>query len=90
MVRTVSRVLLAFVFAWLVLVPAGAAVAATTDTIVLAQPAPGPDIPAAPTVQDAAESRKKLVIGVSAAVLLGIVILGHRIRSKRKKDSGGS
>jgi hypothetical protein len=78
MVRTVSRALLACVFALLV---------------VLAQQTtapPGPDIQTPPTTQDAANSRNRLVIGVAAIVLLGIVILGRRLRSKRKKDSGGS
>jgi hypothetical protein len=91
MVRTVSKALLACVFVWLVLVPAGAATAAPVGVPALAQPAPpGPDIPKAPTVDEAAQSKDKLVIGVAAIVLLGIVILGHRVRSKRKKDSGGS
>jgi hypothetical protein len=94
MVRTVSRALLACVFAVLFVLPVGAAVAAApSDVTVLAQQTtapPGPDITPAPTTQDAATSRNKLVIGVVAVVLLGIVILGHRLRSKRQKDSGGS
>jgi hypothetical protein len=94
MVRTVSRALLACVFALLFVLPVGAAVAAApSDVVAAAQPSnapPGPDIPTAPTTQDAATSRNKLVIGVAAVVLLGIVILGHRVRRKRKKDSGGS
>lgn len=95
MVRTVSRALLACVFALLFVLPVGAAMAAPADVdvVVLAQqstaPA-GPDIPTAPTTQDVATSRNKLVIGVAAIVLLGIVVFGHRLRSKRKKDSGGS
>jgi hypothetical protein len=94
MVRTVSRALLACVFALLFVLPVGAAVAAApSDVVVLAQQSnapPGPDIPNAPTTQDPATSRNKLVIGVVAVVLLGIVVLGHRIRRKRQKDSGGS
>jgi hypothetical protein len=95
MVRTVSRALLACLFALLFVLPA-AAIADQSDPavqVVLAQqttaPA-GPDIPPAPTTQDGANTRNKLVIGVAAAVLLGIVIIGHRARSKRQKDSGGS
>jgi hypothetical protein len=93
MVRTVSRVLLACVFVCLVFVPVNAAVGAPVGEIVLAQPGtapPGPDIPPAQTTEDAAQSKDKLVIGVTALVLLAIVVFGHRLRSKRKKDSGGS
>jgi hypothetical protein len=94
MVRTVSRALLACVFACLVLMPVHVAAAAPADTIVLAQPGtapPGPDIAPAPTTEDANRSKDRLIIGVAAVVLLGIVILGHRIRRKRhNKDSGGS
>ena len=90
MARTVSKavltVLLACVFAVLVTVPASA----TAAPIAHVQAPPGPNIPQAPTIQDAAQSKDKLVIGVVAIVLLGIVIYGHRLRSKRKKDSGGS
>ena len=47
----------------------------------------GPTIETPPTEQDAADSRQRLVIGVVAVVLLGIVILGHRARSKRKNKT---
>ncbi|TCO65573.1 hypothetical protein [Actinocrispum wychmicini] len=89
MARTVSKALLACVFALLMLVPAQAT-AAPGRPIGHVQAPPGPDIPKAPTVDDAAQSKDKLVIGVVAVVLLGIVIYGHRLRSKRKKASGGS
>ncbi len=95
MVRTVSRALLVSLFALVFVLPVGA-IAGQSDhgvPVVAAQqstaPA-GPDIPPAPTTQDGANTRNKLVIGVAAAVLLGIVIIGHRARSKRQKDSGGS
>jgi hypothetical protein len=79
------------VFALLLLAPVQAVSAAPVDSIVAAQQAPpGPDVPAAPTEQDAATAKNRLVVGVAAVVLLGIVILGRRMRSKRKKDSGGS
>jgi hypothetical protein len=44
----------------------------------------GPTIETPPTEQDAADSRQRLVIGVTAVVLLGIVVLGHRARAKRR------
>ena len=79
------------VFALLLLAPVQTAVAAPVDPIVAVQPAPpGPDIQPAPTEQDAASAKNRLVVGVAAVVLLGIVILGRRMRSKRQKDSGGS
>lgn len=48
---------------------------------------PGPTIETPPTEQDAANSRQRLVIGVVAVVLLGIVILGHRARRKRRSKT---
>lgn len=44
----------------------------------------GPTIETPPTEQEAADSRQRLIIGITAVVLLGIVILGHRARAKRK------
>jgi hypothetical protein len=44
----------------------------------------GPTIETPATEQDAANSRQRLVIGITAVVLLGIVILGHRARAKRR------
>jgi hypothetical protein len=79
------------VFALLLLAPVQAVGASPVDPIVAAQQAPpGPDVPTAPTEQDAATAKNRLVVGVAAVVLLGIVVLGRRMRSKRKKDSGGS
>lgn len=75
----------------LLLAPVQTVSAAPVDPIVAAQQAPpGPDVPTAPTEQDAATAKNRLVVGISAIVLLGIVVLGRRMRSKRKKDSGGS
>jgi len=95
MVRTVSRWLLVGVCVWLLFGPAQAAMAVPTapvDSIVLAQQAPsGPDIPAAQTTADADNAKNRLVVGVVAVALLGIVYLGRRIRKKsHKKDDGGS
>ncbi|GLZ38582.1 hypothetical protein [Actinokineospora sp. NBRC 105648] len=42
----------------------------------------GPEI-VAPQVSGDAKS--KLVVGITAAVLLGIVVYGNRVRAKRKK-----
>ncbi|ALG13676.1 hypothetical protein AOZ06_48545 [Kibdelosporangium phytohabitans] len=69
--------------------PSGAATAAPAGLAPYAQqtataPA-GPDITPAPTTEDAADSKQRLVIGIAAVVLLGIVILGHRARRKRMK-----
>jgi hypothetical protein len=87
------RRLLICVVLCLTLAPAGMAIAAQDPLTVVAQPpgttTPGPDVPTAPTVQDAQKSKNKLVLGVSAVVLLGIVILGHQARAKRRKKSEG-
>jgi hypothetical protein len=54
--------------------------------MVQGQPAPpGPDLPPAPTTEDAANSQDRIVMGVVAVALLAIVILGRRARAKRKK-----
>jgi hypothetical protein len=86
------RAVVACVLVVLFFVPVGAAGAASVQP--LAQLAPyaqqtatapaGPTIETPPTEQEAADSRQRLIIGVTAVVLLGIVILGHRARSKRK------
>lgn len=86
------RVLLACMLVFSIFLPAGGAAAApvtsSAHSVALAQqPTPGPDIPPAPTVEDGTKSRDKLVIGVVAILLLGIVILGHRTRKKRRKES---
>lgn len=49
-----------------------------------------PVAPEGPTLNqqsesDVSNSRQKLVIGVTAAILLGIVIYGNRVRWKRRK-----
>lgn len=61
------------------------------------QPAPPPTgpstAPSAPTVEldpaeteaDRAESRRKIVMGVASALLIGIVIWGRSVRRKRAK-----
>ncbi|GGS25196.1 MULTISPECIES: hypothetical protein [Actinokineospora] len=38
-----------------------------------------------PTEEEAADSRQKLVITVTALVLLGLVVYGNRVRRKRVK-----
>jgi hypothetical protein len=45
----------------------------------------GPQLEPAQTEANAEKSRRKLVIAVIAAVLLGIVVLGRRARKKAKK-----
>lgn len=41
------------------------------------------------TEADQAETRRKLVMGVTSVVLLGIVIWGHSVRRKRRKAAEG-
>jgi hypothetical protein len=41
------------------------------------------------TEADQAESRRKLVMGVTSVVLLGIVIWGRSVRRKRRKAAEG-
>lgn len=82
----VTRLLLGLLLSALVVL--GAAPMAGADP--LAQPtetvAPtGPTLEPAPTEEDAARSKNKLVIGLTAVVLLGIVIYGNRVRAKRHK-----
>lgn len=65
---------------------AGAAepVAAATPVLAQEEPAPGPQLDPQ-TEADARNSRSKLVVGVAAAMLLGIVVWGRHVRSKRAK-----
>ncbi len=41
------------------------------------------------TEADEAESRRKLVLGVTSVVLLGLVVWGRNVRRKRKKAAEG-
>ncbi|WP_436492189.1 hypothetical protein [Actinokineospora sp. HUAS TT18] len=80
-----TRLLIGLFLTALIVLGGGSAATATpfaqqTETV-----APtGPTLDPA-TNNDAATSKKKLVIGVTAAVLLGIVIYGNRVRAKRRK-----
>jgi hypothetical protein len=79
-----------------VALPAGHAVAGTlaqgaqppapTEPVVppVTSAPPGLQLDPAETEADAERSRSKLVVGIIAAVLLGIVILGRRARTKTK------
>lgn len=73
--------------------PVGAATAAPVHLAPYAQQTatapPGPSIDTPPTEQEAANSRQRLVIGIAAVVLLGIVVVGHRARRKRAKKKAG-
>jgi hypothetical protein len=75
------------------------AAAQTADRLV-AQPSTAPSSPGATTApagpkltpetkDDQAESKRKLIIGGLAAVLLVTVIWGRSVRRKRQKASGG-
>nr|CTQ92975.1 hypothetical protein [Kibdelosporangium sp. MJ126-NF4] len=83
------RAVVACVLVVLFSLPVGAATAAPVHPAPYAQQGgttpSGPDIAPAPTEQEATDSRQRLVIGIAAVVLLGIVILGHRARAKRLK-----
>ncbi|WP_233519961.1 hypothetical protein [Prauserella sp. PE36] len=63
---------------------------ATAQPVVAAGPAltqaePGPVLdPEQQDEADARNSRSKLIVGVAAAVLLGIVVWGRHIRNKKK------
>ncbi|CAM3618721.1 hypothetical protein KIPE111705_17060 [Kibdelosporangium persicum] len=85
------RAVVACVLVVLFCLPVGAATAAPAQLAPYAQQTatapPGPTIDTPPTEQDAANSRQRLVIGIAAIVLLGIVVLGHRARRKRAKKS---
>lgn len=85
------RAVVACVLVVLFVLPAGAASAAPAELAPYAQQTgtapPGPAIEPPPAEQEGASSRQRLVIGVAAVVLLGIVILGHRARAKRRKKS---
>jgi hypothetical protein len=84
------RAVVACVLVVLFVLPAGAANAANVSAPYAQQTAtapPGPAIDAPPTEQESADTRQRLVIGITAVVLLGIVVLGHRARAKRKKKT---
>lgn len=86
MVRAVVTGVLVVLF----LLPVGAASAAPAGTVPYARQTtapPGPAIDTPPTEQDSNDTRQRLVIGIVAVVLLGVVILGHRTRAKRKKKT---
>ncbi|MCE7005862.1 hypothetical protein LWC34_23970 [Kibdelosporangium philippinense] len=89
MMRAVAACVLVVLFS----LPVGAATAAPADLAPYAQqtataPA-GPSIAPQPTEEEQASQRQRLVIGIAAALLLGIVILGHRARRKRAKKNAG-
>jgi hypothetical protein len=94
--RRALRLLLAGMFALLVLVPAEPAAAAPTGSggaVVLEQPA-NPTAPAGPNLtpqqQPPDKTKQKLVIGVLAAILLVTVFLGRNARNKRRKAAGSA
>jgi len=57
------------------------------DPVTPSAPA-GPALDPAPTEGDRSVAQNKIIIGVVAAVLLGTVIMGNRIRSARRKKIG--
>jgi hypothetical protein len=81
----VTRLLIGLFLTALVVLGGGSAataapVAQPTETV-----APtGPTLDPA-TENDAARDKNKLIIGVTAVVLLGIVVYGNRVRAKRRK-----
>lgn len=87
------RAVVACVLVVLFSLPLGVATAAPAQLAPYAQQTatapPGPSIAPQPTAEEAASSRQRLVIGIAAVLLLGIVIVGHRARRKRAKKSAG-
>lgn len=61
----------------------------TTSPSVTAPPG-GPGKLEPDTEADQAESRRKLVMGVSSVVLIGLVIWGRSIRRKKRKKQEGA
>ncbi|ONF65512.1 hypothetical protein [Amycolatopsis keratiniphila] len=54
---------------------------------VLEQAPPGPVLdPAETDKANSQETKNKVIAGIAAAILLGLVILGRRSRSKKKKS----
>ncbi|AUI63500.1 hypothetical protein [Amycolatopsis sp. BJA-103] len=54
---------------------------------VLSQAPPGPVLdPAETDKANSQETKNKVIAGIAAAILLGLVILGRRSRSKKKKS----
>ncbi|MFC9254352.1 hypothetical protein ACFWMR_27495 [Amycolatopsis thailandensis] len=67
--------------------PAPAIAQAATVQDTLRQPPPGPVLdPAETDKANSQETKHKIIAGVAAAILLGLVILGRRSRSKKKKS----
>lgn len=96
---SVTRLVVAVVFALLAVAPAAVVSAApagalNSASVVAAQPPPAPDPTAPPGVdispeQESDRAKDKLVIGVITVVLLGIVILGRNAHNKRRKAAEG-
>jgi hypothetical protein len=64
------------------------AVVTTTAPPSSVQPGPGKLTP--DTEADKAETKRKLIMGVTSVVLVGLVIWGRSIRRKRRKDTEGA
>jgi hypothetical protein len=99
--RIVTRLLVAVVFALLTVVPvacatsaAASATAGPASVVAVEQPSQTPTstAPSGPNLtpeQQSERAKQKLVIGVMAALLLGIVIVGRTTRRRiRKKKQG--
>ncbi|MTD59362.1 hypothetical protein [Amycolatopsis pithecellobii] len=83
-------VLLSFTAPTVLAVAAPAAVSAPAPAVqpVVTQAQPGPVIdPADNARANAQKTKSKIVVGVVAAVLLGIVLWGRSIRGKKRKKS---
>ncbi|HEU5475783.1 MAG TPA: hypothetical protein VFV67_34535 [Actinophytocola sp.] len=100
MKRVVARLLLVAAFMLLVAAPTGISVsasAAPASVVAVQQPTPTPN-PTAPTgpnltpEQQSDKAKQKLFIGIMAAMLLAIVIVGRstRRRIRRKKQGAVS
>jgi len=99
--RSVTRLLVVTLLGVLVaLLPAAYAAAVPTDRefgLVLRQPTGPSTEPSAPTVDltpaeteaDRKETQRKLVMGITSVVLVGIVIWGRSVRRKKRKKAEG-
>jgi hypothetical protein len=92
--RRAIRLLLVGMFAMLMLVPMAPIALAEEEPVAAQQTTTAP--PTAPTgveinaPQAPDKSRQKLVLGVTAALLLAIVVVGRRNVNKRRKKAKGA
>ncbi|HEY0449891.1 hypothetical protein [Actinophytocola sp.] len=98
--RSATRLVIVGLLSLFLALPVGTAAAEPATHVFAEQPtttapsAPGATAPSVPinkpqTEADKAESRRKLVMGVTSVVLVGLVIWGRSVRRKRRKKAEG-